>query len=47
MRYACLGTQIVNDIHFADVSEKRGIMGGTIFARYEEGKLVIELKFIK
>ena len=22
-------------------------MGGTIFARYEEGKLVIELKFIK
>ena len=32
MRYACLGTQIVNEIHFADGSEKRGIMGGTIFA---------------
>ena len=32
MRYACLGTQIVNEIHFADGSEKTGIMGGTVFA---------------
>ena len=32
MQYACLGTQIVNEIHFADGSERTGIMGGTVFA---------------
>lgn len=32
MRYACLGLQIVNDVHFADGSERKSIMGGTVFA---------------